>query len=215
MFDPQQFLDQHSGDALAALRALATERDTHQAERDREGQGAARARRERDEARAHAQQLGEQLTEAQARVPADGAVSLTAEQAQQWQQLQERGGLEAWDADRTQAQQGSAFRQEALVSRLAAAHGWQPERLTRLLAGRTLDEREFTPEGGAPVQTIGLVSGETFTPAAQEFADFAPALAAAPAQQQPTWPRQDAPRAAAPTSEQLDAERAGSGMYQL
>lgn len=215
MFDPQQFLDQHSGDALAALRALATERDTHQSERDREGQGAARARRERDEARARAQQLDEQLTEAQSRVPADGAVSLTPEQAGQWQQLQERGGLEAWDADRTAAQQGGQFRQEALTTRLAAANGWSPERLTRLLAGRTLDEREITPEGGAPVQTIGLVSGETFTPAAQEFADFAPALATTPTQPTPTWPRQDAPRATPATSDQLDAERAGSGMYQL
>lgn len=217
MFDPQQYLDQHGGDPLAALRALAAERDTQQAERDREGQAAARARRERDEARARAQQLDEQVQELSARVPAEGSVTLTPEQAQQWQAVQERGGLAAWDADREGAQQGQQFRQEALLTRLAAAQGWSPERLAKLLAGRTLDEREVTPEGGPPTRVIGLVSGETFTPAVQEFAEFAPALSLTPTQPPaPSWPRQDPVGGPAPaTPQQLDAERAGSGLYTL
>ena len=213
-FDPQQFLDTHSGDALAALRALATDRDAQQGERDREGQNAARARRERDEARARTAQLDEQVTALTARVPAEGSVSLSAEQAQQWQQFTERGGLAAWDTDRTQAVSGARFQQEALSTRFAATQGWNPEKFARLLAGRTLEEREITPDGGQPTRVIGLVQGETFTPAAQEFADFASALAIQPLN--PSWPRQDANIPPAPaTAEQLDQSRAVSGMYTL
>lgn len=215
-FDPQQFLDQHSGDALAALRALQAEADTTARGRDAEGQSAARARRERDEARARAQQLEEQNTALTARVPADGAVLLTPEQASQWTQFSERGGLERWDTDRAQAQQGAQFRQEALIGRLAVANSWSPERVTELLAGRTLDEREITPEGGTPSQVIGLVNGEEFRPAAAAFAAFAPALLLSPSPAAPVWPQQHTTPAPAPaTPEALDRDRAASGAYQM
>lgn len=215
-FNAQQYLDQHGGDPVAALAALATERDAATSGRDTEGQSAARARRERDEARARAAQLDEQLTAANARIPADGSVILTPEQAQQYQQFTERGGLSAWDADREHAQQGQTFRQEALITRVAAAHRWNPERLTELLAGRPLEEREVTPEGGQPQRVIGLANGEQFRPASDAFAAFAPALALDPTPAPPTWPRQDAPAPTGPaTTAQLDAAKAASGTYSL
>uniref|UniRef100_UPI003747A368 hypothetical protein n=1 Tax=uncultured Deinococcus sp. TaxID=158789 RepID=UPI003747A368 len=176
-FDPEQFISQHGGDAGAALRALNASLEEATRGRDSEGQSAARARRERDEARARAQQLDEQRVALEARVPAEGAVLLNAEQAAQWQQVTERGGLAAWDTDRTAAAQGQQFRQEALITRLAQAQNWDAARLTELLAGRPLDEREITPEGGSPTRVIGLPSGDQFRPAAEAFGAFAPALA--------------------------------------
>lgn len=187
-FDPAQYLTEHNGDAHAALTALSRELDEQRGGRDREGQAAARARRERDEARARAQQLEEdaarQLTEleqARARIPAEGAVVLTADALTAYREFETRGGLTAWDADRTAAQEGVRDRQSALSARLALQNGWNPERLSRLVGTRQLEEREIQVDGQAQ-RVIGLASGETFTPATQEFADFAASLTVAPTQ---------------------------------
>lgn len=175
MFDAQQFLDEHSGDPLAALKALAADRDSNLTGRNAEGQSAARARRERDEARARAQQLEEDNKALTARVPAEGAVSLTADEATTWQQVQERGGLTAWDADRTSAQEGQQARQQALALRLAAAQGWDATKTQKLLGGRTLTEQPVERDG-QQVSVIGFQQGEAFTDASAELADFADSL---------------------------------------
>jgi len=163
MFNPEQFLAQHNGDPLAALRALEDQRHEAQEGRDREGRAAQNARRERDTARSELDTAREELRTAQERTAPEGAVVLTGEDATAWHAFTERGGLTAWDADRTAADAGREAQRNLDLQAAAAWTGKPVEALRDYLEGKQWTSRTVQVDG-QPVTEYGIGEGESFRP---------------------------------------------------
>lgn len=213
-FNAQQFLDQHGGDALAALAALEAQRSEAQEGRDREGRAAQAARRERDSARSELDTAREELRTAQQNAAPEGAVVLTGEDAQFWQAQQGREHLQqrisrADDADRLE--------RTVTLQRAASASGLTEAELSEWLGERQLTSGKAKDKDGKDVDAYGLtVKGEdgkdVFKPLT-EFPTFQ--KLAQPVQQGPRLPQQHLPNTQTTTPEAMQQQMALSGQYVL
>ena len=165
-FNAAEFLATHGGSAEAALAALHRQLEEAQEGRDREGRAAQTARRERDAARSELDTAREAARAAESRAAPEGAVILTGEDATAWQQLQERGGLTAWDQDRTAAQQARETARALAVTRAATHLGIPEDALLEFLGDRAPVVQRRTVDG-QEVDVYGLGDGESFRPLAE------------------------------------------------
>lgn len=161
-FDAAAHLAQH-GTPEAALNALHRQYEEAQEARDREGRAAQAARRERDAARSELDTAREALRVAEGRAAPEGAVILSAEDAAAWRQVQERGGLSAWDEDRAAAEQGRATERALTVNRAAASLGIPESDLSDYLGDRVPVARTREVDGQT-VTDYGLGEGDAFRP---------------------------------------------------
>jgi hypothetical protein len=181
----QGLLQRHNNDAMAVVATLLSENHSL-----------------RDERRTLRGQL-----------PAQGAVVLSPEQATQWQAYQQLGALDVLQgalSERTTLQgQLAGLQREKLIGDVAAiGDGSRPWKASVLGQLPGADKLEFaigeTTKDGKQVKIVTVKDGDKQTPladyASAHWADFLPALQAAPAVQQSgtNWPRQDAGNAPAP-----------------
>jgi hypothetical protein len=165
--DYAALLEQHGGDALKALEAL--DKDA-QKRIDDEGQAAARARRQRDEARAERDKERDELLDLRARVPQDGAVILTGDDATTWQGIQEKGGAEWLTTRLTAAETADGLNRQLTAQRATQALGVPEDDLTEWLAGRELTTTT-AQEDGQDVTVYGVQVDGAFKPLT-EFKTF-------------------------------------------
>jgi hypothetical protein len=151
----------------------------------------------------------QRIRELEQRLPGEGAVVLTGDQAQAWQTYSQLGNPAEVQQRLTAAEQAqqelAGLRRAEQVRSVAEAAGYKPNVLQRLAEGLTLDLREQQVEGQTarvPVVVTGEGQQQQATPLAeyaqQHWADFLPALQAqggpqpGPAQggQGTTYPRQ-------------------------
>ena len=158
----QGLLQRHNNDALAVVATLLTENYGH-----------------RDRIRALSAQL-----------PAQGAVVLTPEQAQTWQSYQQLGAVDVLTnalTERTALQgQLSGIQREKHLADVAGVAGYKASVLGQLPGADklTFEVRESVVEG-KPIKAVVVKDGTAETPldayAKTHWADFLPALQAAPA----------------------------------
>lgn len=163
----QGLLARHNNDAMAVVATLLSENHSL-----------------RDERRGLRGQL-----------PAQGAVVLTAEQATQWSAYQQLGAVDALQTaltERTTLQtQLSGLQRQQLIGEVAGVANYKANVLGQLPGADklTFDVRESVVDG-KPIKAVIVKDGTTETPlaqyAAQHWADFLPALQAAPAPAAPT-----------------------------
>jgi hypothetical protein len=161
----QGLLQRHNNDAMAVVATLLSENHSL-----------------RDERRTLRGQL-----------PAQGAVVLSPEQAQQWTAYQGLGALDALQQQLQQAQTAqselSGLRRESLLGRVQEASGYKASVLGKLPGADKLDfeVRETTVDGKA-VKSVVVKDGGKETALADyvkaNWADFEPALVAGQQQQQ-------------------------------
>jgi hypothetical protein len=161
----QGLLARHQGDALAVVATLLSENHSL-----------------RDERRVLRGQL-----------PAQGAVVLSPEQATQWQNYQQLGAVDVLTSaltERTTLQgQLTGMQREKLIGDVASLANYKASVLGQLPGADklTFEIRESTVDG-KQVKAVVVKDGTAETPLTQyaqtHWADFLPALQAAPAQQQ-------------------------------
>lgn len=156
-FNAQNFLDQHDGDALKALEALATKRDE-------EGKDAARARRQRDEAKQERDALKDQLTDLEKRAVPEGATVLTGADATAWQTFTERGGLTAFDEADEAKKERDALKRDRDLDSAAKVLNKPKDALAEILEGKTLTAQKGKAEDGTEVDVWGIGEGDAFKP---------------------------------------------------
>jgi hypothetical protein len=133
----------------------------------------------------------QRIRELEQRVPGEGAVVLTGDQAQAWQTYSQLGNPAEVQQRLTAAEQAqqelAGLRRAEQVRSVAEAAGYKPNVLQRLAEGLTLDLREQQVEGQTarvPVVVTGEGQQQQATPLAeyaqQHWADFLPALQAQP-----------------------------------
>jgi hypothetical protein len=148
----------------------------------------------------------QRIRELEQRVPGEGAVVLSGDQAAAWQTYQGLGAPTDVQQRLTAAEQAqqelAGLRRAEQIRGVAEAAGYRPTVLERLAEGLTLELREEQVEGQAarvPYVVTKSEQGEQRTPLAdyaqQHWADFLPALSAQQQQQPPqgggvTYPRQ-------------------------
>ncbi|GHG37473.1 hypothetical protein GCM10017784_34800 [Deinococcus indicus] len=165
--DYAALLEQHGGDALKALEAL--DKDA-QKRIDDEGQAAARARRQRDEARTERDKERDELLDLRARVPQDGAVILTGDDATTWQGIQEKGGAQWLTARLTAAETADSLNRQLVTQRATQTLGVPEDVMTEWLAGREL-ATTTAQEDGQDVTVYGVQVDGQFKPLT-EFKTF-------------------------------------------
>jgi hypothetical protein len=148
----------------------------------------------------------QRIRELEQRVPGEGAVVLSGDQAQAWQTYQGLGAPTDVQQRLTAAEQAqqelSGLRRAEQVRSVAEAAGYRPTVLERLAEGLTLELREEQRDGQTarvPYVVTKSEQGEQRTPLAEyaqtHWADFLPALSAQQRQQPPqgggvAYPRQ-------------------------
>jgi hypothetical protein len=165
---------------------------------DRYGQDAMRLaeslHHENFQARQRARELEARVQDLQGQVPGEGAVVLTGDDAAAWAAYRELGAPDTLQTAVTERDelQGrlQGLEREAQIRAVAEAAGFKPSVLAKLEATARAEGRELAFEvrdveqDGAIVKTPYVTDGETQTSlteyAAQEWADFLPALAATP-----------------------------------
>jgi hypothetical protein len=133
----------------------------------------------------------QRIRELEQRVPGEGAVVLTGDQAQAWQAYQGLGAPTDLQQQLEQAQQASTelatLKRAEQMRAVADAVGYKPGVLHKLADGLTLEMREEQVEGQAarvPYVVTGENQAQPLTDYAQQhWADFLPALQAQPAGQ--------------------------------
>jgi hypothetical protein len=129
------------------------------------------------------------IRELEGRVPGEGALVLSAEQAQQWSAYQQLGtDPAALGQQLQQAQQAAAdlsrLQRESLVRDVAAVAGFKPAVLADRAGDLEIAVRETTVNGQAVKQAVAVVNGADVPLAdyaRQHWADYLPALQVTPA----------------------------------
>lgn len=122
----------------------------------------------------------ERIRALEGQVPGEGAVVLSAEQAQQWRAYQQLGDPAALAESR---QQLTTLQRNALMRDAAAAHGYKAEVLRDLpgIGDLTIEVREVEKDGKKAKVAV-VVDGDQQRPLpdliAEKWAHFAPALTA-------------------------------------
>lgn len=127
-------------------------------------------------------ELERQVEQLQGQVPAEDAVVLDDEQAQQWQAYQDLGTP---DEIRQQRGDYESLQRRQVLTQAAAAHGYKAPVLERLAGDLTVEMRE-EKQDDKPVQVAYVVPGEDGNGQAarldqyakEHWSDFMPALAA-------------------------------------
>jgi hypothetical protein len=147
----------------------------------------------------------QRIRELEQRVPGEGAVVLTGDQAAAWQAYQGLGAPTDVQQRLTAAEQAqnelAGLRRAEQIRGVAEAAGYRPTVLERLAEGLEFEVREEQRDGQTarvPYVVTKSEQGEQRTPLAeyaqQHWADFLPALSAQQQQQAPqggvTYPRQ-------------------------
>jgi hypothetical protein len=130
-------------------------------------------------------QLRQRNRELSGRVPAEGTVVLSGEQATAWQAYQQLGSAQELqqrlDAAQTATAELTTLRRSAQLSEVAQIAGYKPSVLTQLAGDREFEIREVETDG-TKVKAAYVKDGEQLRPVAEyaqaAWADFMPALQA-------------------------------------
>lgn len=156
-FNAQNFLDQHDGDALKALDALADKWNS-------EGKAAATARAKRDAVEKERDDLKLQLAEVEKRAVPEGATVLTGADATAWQTFTERGGLTAFDEADDAKKERDALKRDRDLDSAAKVLNKPKDALAEILEGKTLTAQKGKAEDGTEVDVWGIGEGDAFKP---------------------------------------------------